>query len=147
MPSGYINIDAHFPSFNGKEDARQQTEMMLNYLRLLTEHLKYTFKNIGAENFNETELKQIKADTTAELEKRHEALTKRVNTLAGALQDVSEALGALTELVTLTIQPELDTLREAVQVDEEGNIVIGGEEKSVELTGTVTANGKKIQTN
>ena len=146
MPSGYINIDAHFPSFTGKEDAKEQTAVMLNYLRLLTEHLKYTLKNIGAENFNETELRQIKTDTTADLEARHEALTKRVNTLAASLQAVSGALDALTELVTATIQPGLETLQEAVQTDESGNITIGGEGLAVELTGTVTANGREVRT-
>ena len=146
MPSGYINIDAHFPSFTGKEDAKEQTAVMLNYLRLLTEHLKYTLKNIGAENFNETELKQIQTDTTADLEERHEALTKRVNTLASALSDVSTALAELTELVEGSIQPGLETLQEAIDIDESGDIVIGGEGRAVELTGTVTANGREVKT-
>lgn len=146
MPSGYINIDAHFPSFTGKEDAKEQTAVMLNYLRLLTEHLKYTLKNIGAENFNETELKQIQTDTTAELEERHETLTKRVNRLAAAVESLSGSLAALTGLVEETIQPGLETLQEAVQVDEDGNIVIGGAGRSVELTGTVTANGREVRT-
>jgi len=146
MPSGAINIDAHFPSFTGREDPREQTAVMLNYLRLLTENLKYTLKNIGVENFNEEELAQIKTDTTAALEQRCSALNRRVNELSEALSSMSGTLDALALLVSGTIQPGLETLQDAVQVDAGGSIVIGGADRSVELTGTVTANGREVQT-
>lgn len=91
MPGGQVNIDALFPSFTGEESPREQTRVMLNYLRMLTERLRYQLDNLGKENFNAVALKQIQFETTEEIEGRLGELTKTVE----EIQSVIDTLGAL----------------------------------------------------
>ena len=91
MPGGQVNIDALFPSFTGEESPREQTRVMLNYLRMLTERLRYQLDNLGKENFNAVALKQIQFETTEEIEGRLGELTKTVE----EIQSVIDTLGTL----------------------------------------------------
>lgn len=91
MPGGQVNIDALFPSFTGEESPREQTRVMLNYLRMLAERLRYQLDNLGKENFNAVALKQIQYETTEEIEGRLGELTKTVE----EIQSVIDQLGAL----------------------------------------------------
>ncbi len=59
MPTSLLNTDTAFPHFTGTESDRKQMETVLNYLFMLREELKYTFANIGMENFNDAEMKGL----------------------------------------------------------------------------------------
>lgn len=144
MPSGMINIDAHFPSFTGEESAREQAQELLSYLQMLTEQLRYTLKNLGAENFNESSLTKLQDDTTAGVEALIVALTARVSAIETAQQSQGNRISTVEGTITGTLSPGLTALQGAVQVDANGDITIGGAAKSVELTGTVSTNGTVI---
>ncbi len=147
MASNFMYIDTNFPTFTGKESAREMSETILNYMRMLTEQLRYTLKNLDAGNFNTGGLETIKSETTAGVEERVAAaenslndlnssvnsLTARVRNLGNNLENLQEEMETATEA--------LEILTAAVLADEDGNVSIGGEGKNVTLTGNVTING------
>lgn len=59
MPSGILDADNRFPNLRGGGDVEQRFGEVEDYLFLLLENLRYVLRNLGAENFNQTELFQI----------------------------------------------------------------------------------------
>ena len=59
MPSGILNADNRFPNLRSGGDVEQRFGEVEDYLFLLLENLRYVLRNLGAENFNQTELFQI----------------------------------------------------------------------------------------
>ncbi len=59
MPGSLMMADANFPRFTGSESTEQKISTIQNYLFQLTEQLRWAYANIGKENFNETEFKEI----------------------------------------------------------------------------------------
>ena len=59
MPSGILDADNRFPNLRGGGDVERRFGEVEDYLFLLLENLRYVLRNLGAENFNQTELIQI----------------------------------------------------------------------------------------
>lgn len=59
MPSGILDADNRFPNLRSGGDVEQRFGEVEDYLFLLLENLRYVLRNLGAENFNQTELFQI----------------------------------------------------------------------------------------
>ena len=57
--SAFGNLDTGFPMFNSKMNTEQKLKAMEDYLVQVLEQLRYTLNNLGADNFNETDLKNI----------------------------------------------------------------------------------------
>ena len=57
--SAFANLDTGFPMFNSKMNTEQKLKAMEDYLVQVLEQLRYTLNNLGADNFNETDLKNI----------------------------------------------------------------------------------------
>ena len=64
MPNNFFSVDSRFPSLEGKPQSEINAEMR-NYLFMLLEQLRYTLGNLGAANFNETELAGISETITS----------------------------------------------------------------------------------
>lgn len=58
MPSEFSTLDTSFPNLEGKT-TEQKLQSMTDYLYQLLEQLRYTLRNLGVENFNETSLNEI----------------------------------------------------------------------------------------
>lgn len=147
MASNFLFIDTHFPTFSGGENTREIVDSMLNYLKMLTEQLRYTMNNLDATNFNESGLKEIQTDTTAGISEEIQRLAQTVNdlnnsvnSLNGTVRGISQDLGDLSRSVE-EMQTTLAKLIAAVAVDPDGNIAIGREDVDVAITGNVTING------
>ncbi len=151
MPAGLATIDAHFPRFKGNEDVGEQIGQIMNYLQVLSEQLRYMMNNLDSSNFNTEALKKLKIETTEDLVKQVEEMNETLsgvsnslNALSGTVLNVKGKVETMEGTITETITPGLTTLQEAVQVDGDGNITIGADDKAVEITGTVTVNGVPI---
>lgn len=59
MPSGILNADIGFPAFTGTESTEDKIGQISNYLYMLLEQLKYSFANLGPENFNSGGMTEI----------------------------------------------------------------------------------------
>lgn len=59
MPSALQNLDTSFPKIDEEQTTEENLNQVTNYLYMLLESLRYTLGNLGADNFNDTELDSI----------------------------------------------------------------------------------------
>lgn len=121
MPGNLLSADTSFPTFTPEQTNEQKLDVVTNYLYMLLEQLRYTLQNLGAGNFNDTELKDIGLTITQPI-----------------YVDLENAAGAIADL-TLTADQLTSRLEDA-----EGNIsAIEQYAKSITLSVT---NGKTSST-
>ena len=99
MPGNLLSADTSFPTFTPEQTNEQKLDVVTNYLYMLLEQLRYTLQNLGAGNFNDTELKDIGLTITQPI-----------------YVDLENAAGAIADL-TLTADQLTSRLEDA-----EGNI-------------------------
>lgn len=99
MPSNLLSVDTAFPTFTSDQSSEEKLDVVTNYLYMLMEQLRYTLANLGAGNFNETELDEIGMTITQPI-----------------YVDLENAAGAIADL-TLTADQLTSRLEDA-----EGNI-------------------------
>lgn len=59
MPGNLLTADTSFPQLTNEQTTDEKFAIVTNYLRMLLEQLRYSMANLGAENFNRTELDNI----------------------------------------------------------------------------------------
>ena len=59
MPGNILNADVSFPDLTGGQSTDEKFRLVTNYLYMLLEQLRYSFGNIGVENFNDSELDEL----------------------------------------------------------------------------------------
>ena len=59
MPGNLLNADISFPDLTGEQSTQEKFRLVENYLYMLLEQLRYSFGNIGMENFNDSELDSL----------------------------------------------------------------------------------------
>lgn len=121
MPNNLLTVDTAFPTFTEDQTNDEKLDVVTNYLYMLLEQLRYTLQNLGAGNFNDTELGEIGKIITEPI-----------------YVDLENAAGAIADL-TLTADQLTSRLEDA-----EGNIsAIEQYAKSITLSVT---NGKTSST-
>jgi predicted nuclease with TOPRIM domain len=123
-------VDNSFPSLTGEESPREQARMLLDYMYILVEELKFQLTNLDTNNWNESALAGFQDDTTAEAEAQ---LARMAIQLAG----VSGALGGLTNRVA-----ELEGLSGRMSQAEEN--ISRLEQSNEKLTGLTANHGEWI---
>lgn len=97
MPNAFSQLDTSFPSMDGK-----MTEAKLQAIRddlyQLMEQFRYTLNNLGAENFNETGLKELSEPVCAEIRDLEGNVLRLELTAAGLTTRVENAEGDVSAL-------------------------------------------------
>ena len=158
MPSAWSLIDASFPIFTGEERVRDQVGIMLNYMFMLAEGLKYQLSNLGEANFNSTALKDIQIETTADVEAALADMLQELDTVKNSVSNLRAGLTRIEEWqknvnkqfedldVVLSDQSKaIDELNTLIHKNEDGTISIGAEGASLHLLGSVYVNGKLLE--
>ena len=162
MPSAWSLIDTNFPTFTGDERVRDQVDVILNYMFMLAEGLKYQLSNLGAQNFNTTALKNIQIETTADVEKTLEGMLTEIDAIKNSVSSVRAGLSSLEtwrktaaqQLQDLedgqadlsdSLQVLSEGLAEIFRKDEDGNLTIGKEGISLNLIGSIYINGQLVE--
>lgn len=89
MPSNLLTVDTAFPAFTEEQTTDQKLDVVTNYLYMLLEQLRYTLQNLGAGNFNDTELGEIGKIIT-------EPIYIDLENAAGAIADLTITADQLT---------------------------------------------------
>lgn len=76
MPVSLLNTDTSFPTFEGGVSVEKRVEVLTNYLYMLLEELRYTFSNLGEENFNDQGLKNLSIKVAEPIELRVQSTEK-----------------------------------------------------------------------
>lgn len=98
MPSKWAMVDNSFPTFRGDEKPGEQIGMLTDYMYLLVEELKYQLANLDGSNWNETALKTLQEDTTADVSQQVAALAVNVKSMTGQITSLVSRLSALEGL-------------------------------------------------
>ena len=113
MPSNLLTVDTAFPAFTEEQTTDQKLDVVTNYLYMLLEQLRYTLQNLGAGNFNDTELDEIGQTITRPLSVQLEnaagaiaELTLTADQLTSRLEDAEGNLSAVEQYarsITLSV--------------------------------------------
>lgn len=126
MPGNFLNIDTEFPSLTGKEKSEEVIPVLMNYLSLLVEQLRYTLKNLDTSNFNARALSDWEATSTQDV-------VDQVTTLTALVNQMSSTIGNLTS--------RMSTAEGAVN-DLDGRMDTAEGDIGTLTSGLSTANGK-----
>lgn len=89
MPGNLLSADISFPTFTPEQTNEQKLDVVTNYLYMLLEQLRYTLANLGAGNFNDTELDEIGMKIT-------QPIYVDLENAAGAIADLTLTADQLT---------------------------------------------------
>lgn len=161
MPGNLLSADTSFPTFTPEQTNEQKLDVVTNYLYMLLEQLRYTLQNLGAGNFNDTELKDIgltitqpiyvdlenAAGAIADLTLTADQLTSRLEDAEGNISSIEQYARSITLSVSngetsSTIKLLAGGVQIASQIIQmDGLVTFTGLEK-----GTTVINGGCIQT-
>ena len=161
MPHPWALVDSSFPTFREGERPQTQIAALVDYMKILTEALKYQLENLDTNNWNATALTSFQLDTTkdvseqvADVARQLKNMTDEVATIKNRLSTAENQLGymeakleeAQRELEELrgqigNAQADIDELQQMIRMDENGNVLIGEEGKDVHLYGNIYING------
>lgn len=117
MPTALMLSDNSFPKFTDGQGDTERIKAIYNYLFMLVEQLRYSMANLGADNFNETELGNISDDiskpieedigvlvrtiagkdgTLSQLAQTSVSLISRISDNTGAISEISQTINGLT---------------------------------------------------
>ena len=103
MPVSLLNTDTSFPSFQEDTSTKERVEVLTNYLYMLLEELRYTFNNLGSENFNDKGLEEIGKTITEPLYVKVEKAIDKVDSASKAIAELSVDVSVnAAEIKTLT---------------------------------------------
>jgi len=165
MPSAWSLIDASFPTFTGEERVRDQCNIMLNYMYMLAEGLKYQLSNLNAQNFNSAALKTIQIETTADVEKQLAGIIEDIDGLKNSIGSIRSKLTSLDtwaeevdrrlEEIGSDLQTQgeslsahavsLEKLDSLISTDGNGNATIGRDGAELRLVGKIYINGTLLE--
>lgn len=99
MPSSILSADTGFPSFTGEESAEERDEIILNYLYMLLEQLRYSLNNLGVSNFNDSELATITDPIIAQIEDTEGNVASLYLTASTLLLQMEDVEGNVSTLI------------------------------------------------
>lgn len=168
MPSAWSLIDASFPTFTGEERVSAKIPVLLDYMYMLSEGIKYQLANLSSKNWNSTALENLKVETTADLVEQMAAVCDDLSTITNRLSALDALITRMNQVETdigfleksqeemaqevFELKTDLDNaegdiraLGEVVQTDGAGGVTLGGTGKTLNLIGNVYINGKLME--
>lgn len=104
MPVSLLNTDTSFPTFESDTPVKERVEVLTNYLYMLLEELRYTFGNLGEENFNDAGLLSLSMKIAEPINIRISEAENSVAEISAVADENSASISRL-----LTWQSETDS--------------------------------------
>ena len=117
MPSNWMMIENSFPSFTGRESAREMSQNLLNYMRILVEELKYQLNNLDTTNWNEAALKKLQESTTEDLDEQMVVAIQSVKNVMNEVSSIALRLNTAEYNIRNLETDVADLQREHVELD------------------------------
>ena len=169
MPASIPTLDDQFPTLRGDESPRDMFMAIVNYLFVLKESLDYTLANLSVDNWNQTALNEMAADTRSPMEAQLEKLLKQLQNVAAtvtqhsiSVEDLTRDMGSTKDRATalegrmkdldylleqvVDLGTRLEKIENVIQLEEEPEAVtIGKENMPLRLVGEVSINGVQYE--
>ena len=100
MPGKILSADTGFPDLQKQGSTEEKLKTISSYLFMLLESLRYTLSNLGAENFNDHELKLMSQKITEPVTLRIENAEGDIAELYLAADEISSEVQAVDGRVT-----------------------------------------------
>ncbi len=114
MPVSLLNADTMFPSFTEDTPSSEKIDVVMNYLYMLLEELRYTFGNLGTENFNDASLDELSIQLTKPVYGKIEDIEGNVNELKLTSTGLNAKISSVDGRVT-SLSATVDGLETTVQ--------------------------------
>lgn len=146
MPGNLLSADIAFPTFTAGQSADEKLGVVTNYLYMLLEQLRYTMANLGAGNFNDTELAEIGETITKPISIKLEdaegnisALTIRADQLTSRMEDAEGNISSIDQYAkSITLSVSNGDTYSSIQL-KAGSTVISSQ--TIYMNGLVTFTG------
>jgi predicted RNase H-like nuclease (RuvC/YqgF family) len=107
--NNWVSVDANFPTFEENESPYEQIKKLVDYMRQLTDQLKYSLNNLGTDNWNSSSLKSFSTELTGDIEKDMKSLGAEITRQQQQVRGVSTSVTALGEQIA-KINQKLDEM-------------------------------------
>lgn len=104
MPTSFLSADAGFPRLTDDIPMEERMNRVQQYLFMLLEQLRYALSNLSADNFNETDLKELQEETVA-------GISSVVTDLEGNVSILQQTASSLTSQIS-SISGDVSTLQQ-----------------------------------
>ena len=169
MANNWI-VDNSFPTFTGQESPKEMIAMLVDYMRQLSDQLRFSMENLDASNWNTQALEAVGTSMTAGVSEQARTLGEqlvrlqaKLNALEATVRSMGQKLEQFLELretdgekyerliqMAEDMNADLQAVKDAqsmlsgmVKADPEG-VTIGDTQANVTLVGNVTVNGELI---
>lgn len=109
MPSDLMFSQSAFPNLTAEQSTDEKIRVILNYQYMLLEQLRYSFRNIGADNFNERELIVLGEEIREPVVEQVNEVGERVDTAEQTIVTVSQNVDGIQTRVS-TAETNISTL-------------------------------------
>ena len=146
MPGNLLSADIAFPTFTAGQSTDEKLGVVTNYLYMLLEQLRYTMANLGAGNFNDTELAEIGETITKPISIKLEdaegnisALTILAGQLTSRMEDAEGNISSIDQYAkSITLSVSNGDTYSSIQL-KAGSTVISSQ--TIRMNGLVTFTG------
>lgn len=152
MPSGILESESGMPNLNKYQSADEKINAIQSYFFLLIEQLRWSLRNLGADNFNPVDLQKITEPIYAKIKDAEGTLTElivgeggiaaRVTNVEGSVSTVQQTATGLQSTVS-DLNGKYTSLKQTVDgFDFDGFVTFNDLSRS----GATTINGDNITT-
>lgn len=157
MANNWTAVENSFPTFEEGESPYVQIKKLQDYMRQLTDQLKYSLSNISADNWNSSSLESFSAGLTGDYIKQLQEYAQQVARLNGTVSGYTAELKSVNAKLEKLLQMEDAVSSLGTYFTEVQNTaaeiqaalsplfaVVVPSAGGVDLQGIVTINGKEI---
>lgn len=146
MANNWQSVDANFPTFDESESPYDQIKKLVDYMRQLTDMLRFSLNNLGTDNWNSSHLREFSAELTGDIEKDLQTCLAAVQALQNTVRGLSATVTTQTAQIKKIAELE-ETVKKLSETAQSSAENIKKQEETIKkISERQTSNNEKIET-